>query len=118
MLRPQGIIRRTWYYTSGPASSAVIPSLIITESQLRRNKVYLGRTWHRPALLQELRKWRKESRCRGQKHLAKMLHSRCYLLLPITLPKRLGPSTMGVMRALKDTLDPHWLLNPGKIFDE
>ncbi|KND89514.1 D-lactate dehydrogenase [cytochrome], mitochondrial [Tolypocladium ophioglossoides CBS 100239] len=34
------------------------------------------------------------------------------------LAKDLGPSTMGVMRALKDTLDPHWLLNPGKVFDE
>ncbi|POR36555.1 D-lactate dehydrogenase [cytochrome], mitochondrial [Tolypocladium paradoxum] len=34
------------------------------------------------------------------------------------LAKELGPSTMGVMRALKDTLDPHWLLNPGKVFDE
>ncbi|KJZ78397.1 hypothetical protein HIM_02435 [Hirsutella minnesotensis 3608] len=34
------------------------------------------------------------------------------------LEKELSPSTLAVMRALKDTLDPHWLLNPGKIFDE
>ncbi|KAL2212357.1 FAD-binding domain-containing protein [Sarocladium strictum] len=35
-----------------------------------------------------------------------------------TLLKELGPSAIGVMKAMKDTLDPHWLLNPGKIFDE
>ncbi|PTB67029.1 FAD-binding domain-containing protein [Trichoderma citrinoviride] len=34
------------------------------------------------------------------------------------LLKELGPTTVGVMKALKDTLDPHWLLNPGKVFDE
>ncbi|KAL7912021.1 FAD-binding domain-containing protein [Trichoderma velutinum] len=34
------------------------------------------------------------------------------------LLKELGPSTIGVMKALKDALDPHWLLNPGKVFDE
>ncbi|RFU79221.1 d-lactate dehydrogenase cytochrome [Trichoderma arundinaceum] len=34
------------------------------------------------------------------------------------LLKELGPPTIGVMKALKDTLDPHWLLNPGKVFDE
>ncbi|KAH7140202.1 hypothetical protein B0J13DRAFT_504254 [Dactylonectria estremocensis] len=34
------------------------------------------------------------------------------------LQKELGPATMGVMKALKETLDPHWLLNPGKVFDE
>ncbi|KAK5990780.1 D-lactate ferricytochrome C oxidoreductase [Cladobotryum mycophilum] len=34
------------------------------------------------------------------------------------LVKELGPATIGVMKALKDTLDPHWLLNPGKVFDE
>ncbi|KAF5006342.1 hypothetical protein FDECE_7270 [Fusarium decemcellulare] len=33
------------------------------------------------------------------------------------LQKELGPATIGVMKALKDTLDPHWLLNPGKVFD-
>ncbi|KAK7416069.1 hypothetical protein QQZ08_012124 [Neonectria magnoliae] len=34
------------------------------------------------------------------------------------LEKELGPATIGVMKALKETLDPHWLLNPGKVFDE
>ncbi|KAK0761098.1 hypothetical protein N5P37_006042 [Trichoderma harzianum] len=34
------------------------------------------------------------------------------------LLKELGPSTIGVMKAVKDALDPHWLLNPGKVFDE
>ncbi|KAI8657220.1 FAD-binding PCMH-type domain-containing protein [Fusarium keratoplasticum] len=34
------------------------------------------------------------------------------------LQKELGPATIGVMRALKETLDPHWLLNPGKVFDK
>ncbi|CAM1508624.1 Fc.00g054720.m01.CDS01 [Cosmosporella sp. VM-42] len=34
------------------------------------------------------------------------------------LMKELGPETIGVMKALKETLDPHWLLNPGKVFDE
>ncbi|KAH7237817.1 uncharacterized protein BKA55DRAFT_578342 [Fusarium redolens] len=33
------------------------------------------------------------------------------------LQKELGPATIGIMKALKDTLDPHWLLNPGKVFD-
>ncbi|KAE8149347.1 hypothetical protein BDV25DRAFT_156551 [Aspergillus avenaceus] len=33
------------------------------------------------------------------------------------LMKELGPTTIGVMRSLKKTLDPHWLLNPGKVFD-
>ncbi|KAM5350665.1 hypothetical protein ACJ41O_007170 [Fusarium nematophilum] len=33
------------------------------------------------------------------------------------LEKELGPATIGVMKALKETLDPHWLLNPGKVFD-
>ncbi|KAF4983550.1 hypothetical protein FZEAL_1085 [Fusarium zealandicum] len=33
------------------------------------------------------------------------------------LQKELGPATIGVMKALKETLDPHWLLNPGKVFD-
>ncbi|KAL6873111.1 FAD-binding domain-containing protein [Trichoderma novae-zelandiae] len=35
-----------------------------------------------------------------------------------SLLKELGPTTVGVMKAMKDTLDPHWLLNPGKVFDE
>ncbi|GFP58028.1 D-lactate dehydrogenase [cytochrome], mitochondrial [Trichoderma asperellum] len=34
------------------------------------------------------------------------------------LIKELGLPTVGVMKALKDALDPHWLLNPGKVFDE
>ncbi|KAF5012380.1 hypothetical protein FDECE_1607 [Fusarium decemcellulare] len=35
-----------------------------------------------------------------------------------SLQKELGPATIGVMKALKETLDPHWLLNPGKVFDQ
>ena len=31
--------------------------------------------------------------------------------------KELGPETIGVMQTIKRSLDPHWLLNPGKIFD-
>ncbi|KAJ5459844.1 D-lactate dehydrogenase [Penicillium daleae] len=34
-----------------------------------------------------------------------------------SLQKELGPATIDVMRSLKRSLDPHWLLNPGKIFD-
>ncbi|KAE8354244.1 hypothetical protein BDV28DRAFT_131339 [Aspergillus coremiiformis] len=34
-----------------------------------------------------------------------------------SLQKELGPETIEVMRSLKKALDPHWLLNPGKIFD-
>ncbi|KAF4512467.1 hypothetical protein G6O67_001603 [Ophiocordyceps sinensis] len=34
------------------------------------------------------------------------------------LAQELDPSTLGMMKALKDALDPHWLLNPGKVFDE
>ncbi|KAE8341582.1 hypothetical protein BDV24DRAFT_51297 [Aspergillus arachidicola] len=33
------------------------------------------------------------------------------------LLEELGPETVGVMRTLKRSLDPHCLLNPGKIFD-
>ncbi|KAK5045633.1 hypothetical protein LTR84_009002 [Exophiala bonariae] len=33
------------------------------------------------------------------------------------LAKELGSGTIGVMRSLKRGLDPHWILNPGKIFD-
>ncbi|KAL1895446.1 D-lactate ferricytochrome c oxidoreductase [Sporothrix stenoceras] len=29
-----------------------------------------------------------------------------------------GPATLGVMKAIKAALDPHWILNPGKIFDK
>ncbi|KAJ5692365.1 FAD-binding domain-containing protein [Penicillium macrosclerotiorum] len=34
-----------------------------------------------------------------------------------SLKKELGPDTIDVMRRVKRSLDPHWLLNPGKIFD-
>ncbi|WEW57492.1 D-lactate ferricytochrome c oxidoreductase [Emydomyces testavorans] len=34
-----------------------------------------------------------------------------------SLVKELGPDTIDVMRSVKRALDPHWLLNPGKIFD-
>ncbi|GAB1195870.1 hypothetical protein APSETT444_005135 [Aspergillus pseudonomiae] len=34
-----------------------------------------------------------------------------------SLQKELGPETIHVMRSFKVALDPHWLLNPGKIFD-
>ncbi|PYH65256.1 oxidoreductase, FAD-binding protein [Aspergillus vadensis CBS 113365] len=34
-----------------------------------------------------------------------------------SLKKELGPGTIGIMRSIKKSLDPHWLLNPGKIFD-
>lgn len=33
------------------------------------------------------------------------------------LRQELGHDTIGVMRGVKMSLDPHWLLNPGKIFD-
>ncbi|KIX01303.1 glycolate oxidase, subunit GlcD [Rhinocladiella mackenziei CBS 650.93] len=33
------------------------------------------------------------------------------------LPEELGLGTLEVMRTIKKSLDPHWLLNPGKIFD-
>ncbi|KAJ5816382.1 FAD-binding type 2 [Penicillium robsamsonii] len=34
-----------------------------------------------------------------------------------SLKKEVGPETINVMRSIKRSLDPHWLLNPGKIFD-
>ncbi|KAL4863779.1 hypothetical protein BDV12DRAFT_201786 [Aspergillus spectabilis] len=34
-----------------------------------------------------------------------------------SLKKELGANTIGVMRNVKKAFDPHWLLNPGKIFD-
>ncbi|KAK7714464.1 D-lactate ferricytochrome c oxidoreductase [Botryosphaeria dothidea] len=34
-----------------------------------------------------------------------------------SLVKELGPETIGVMRELKRALDPHSIMNPGKIFD-
>ncbi|KAH6962129.1 hypothetical protein BKA56DRAFT_499158 [Ilyonectria sp. MPI-CAGE-AT-0026] len=33
------------------------------------------------------------------------------------LQKELGDAPIQVMRAIKKSLDPHWLMNPGKIFD-
>ncbi|OCK83134.1 D-lactate dehydrogenase mitochondrial precursor [Lepidopterella palustris CBS 459.81] len=34
-----------------------------------------------------------------------------------SLLKELGLDTMGVMKSIKGALDPHWLMNPGKIMD-
>ena len=34
-----------------------------------------------------------------------------------SLLQELGAETIGVMRAIKKALDPHWLMNPGKIFE-
>lgn len=34
-----------------------------------------------------------------------------------SLVKELGIDTIGVMQQIKCSLDPHWLMNPGKIFD-
>jgi D-lactate dehydrogenase (cytochrome) len=34
-----------------------------------------------------------------------------------SLVKELGSDTIGVMQQIKRALDPHWLMNPGKIFD-
>lgn len=34
-----------------------------------------------------------------------------------SLKKELGLDTIDVMRSVKKSFDPHWLLNPGKIFD-
>ncbi|KAL4997666.1 hypothetical protein BDV10DRAFT_169290 [Aspergillus recurvatus] len=34
-----------------------------------------------------------------------------------SLKKELGPNAIGAMRSVKKAFDPHWLLNPGKIFD-
>ena len=33
------------------------------------------------------------------------------------LLQEVGPDTVAVMKSIKQALDPHWLLNPGKIFD-
>jgi D-lactate dehydrogenase (cytochrome) len=35
-----------------------------------------------------------------------------------SLVQELGADTIGVMQQIKRSLDPHWLMNPGKIFDE
>ncbi|BCS14393.1 hypothetical protein ASPFODRAFT_47702 [Aspergillus luchuensis CBS 106.47] len=34
------------------------------------------------------------------------------------LEEELGTPTMQLMRGLKRSIDPHWLMNPGKVFDE
>lgn len=34
-----------------------------------------------------------------------------------SLRKEVGPETINVMRSVKRSMDPNWLLNPGKIFD-
>jgi D-lactate dehydrogenase (cytochrome) len=34
-----------------------------------------------------------------------------------SLMKELGPDTIGVMKSIKNALDPNWLMNPGKIID-
>ena len=34
-----------------------------------------------------------------------------------SLVQELGVDTIGVMQQIKRSLDPHWLMNPGKIFD-
>jgi D-lactate dehydrogenase (cytochrome) len=34
-----------------------------------------------------------------------------------SLVQELGPATIGVMQSIKQALDPHWLMNPGKIFN-
>jgi D-lactate dehydrogenase (cytochrome) len=34
-----------------------------------------------------------------------------------SLVKELGVETIEVMQTIKKSLDPHWLMNPGKIFD-
>jgi D-lactate dehydrogenase (cytochrome) len=33
------------------------------------------------------------------------------------LLQEVGAETIGVMKAIKQSLDPYWLMNPGKIFD-
>lgn len=34
-----------------------------------------------------------------------------------SLRKELGPIAIEVMQSVKSALDPHWLMNPGKIID-
>jgi D-lactate dehydrogenase (cytochrome) len=34
-----------------------------------------------------------------------------------SLIQELGHDTVGVMKSIKSALDPHWLMNPGKIID-
>lgn len=33
------------------------------------------------------------------------------------LVEEVGEESISVMRAIKESLDPHWLMNPGKVFD-
>ena len=33
------------------------------------------------------------------------------------LAKEVGEGSLSVMRSIKAALDPHWLMNPGKVFD-
>jgi D-lactate dehydrogenase (cytochrome) len=33
------------------------------------------------------------------------------------LVDELGETTVGLMRHLKRAVDPHWVMNPGKVFD-
>lgn len=34
-----------------------------------------------------------------------------------SLLKEVGPDTLGVMKSIKQSLDPYWIMNPGKIMD-
>lgn len=31
--------------------------------------------------------------------------------------QEVGEESLSVMRAIKQSLDPYWLMNPGKVFD-
>jgi D-lactate dehydrogenase (cytochrome) len=33
------------------------------------------------------------------------------------LLQEVGHDTLGVMKSIKQALDPHWIMNPGKIMD-
>jgi len=34
-----------------------------------------------------------------------------------SLMLEVGPDTIGVMKSIKQSLDPYWIMNPGKIMD-
>ncbi|KAL0929749.1 D-lactate dehydrogenase [Colletotrichum truncatum] len=34
------------------------------------------------------------------------------------LVEEVGPATVNIMKTIKESLDPQWLMNPGKVFDE